>query len=80
MAANEVPFAKVNVCPASVYTGTSSTVALNSSVRLAVLAKSCVSVKLVLPSLTKTPTFCTGLTSVPAFDPVSDIMETLSSS
>ena len=51
------------------YTGTSSTVALNSNVRSAVLANSCASVKVVLPSLTKTLTFCTGLASVPAFDP-----------
>ena len=46
------------------YTGTSSTVPLNSNSRLAVFANSCASVKLVLPSLTNTDTICTGLAVV----------------
>jgi hypothetical protein len=70
---NAVPFASVKVCPASVYTGTSSTVALNSSVREAVLANSCASESAVLPSLTNNPTFCTGLASVPSLEPVNEI-------
>ena len=58
------PFASVNVCPASVYTGTSSTVPLNSSSRSAVFARSCASVKLVVPSLTNKGTNCMGLFAV----------------
>ena len=63
-AAKEVPEESVKVWFASVYTGTSSTVPLNSSSRLAVFASSCASVKFELPSLTNTFTICTGLAFV----------------
>ena len=70
---NAVPFDNVKVCPASVYTGTSSTVALNSNFKGAVVANSCASVRIELPSLRNNPTVCTGLESVPAFEPFNDI-------
>ena len=50
-----------------------STVALNSKVRSAVFASSCVSVNSVLPSLTNTFTFCTGLAAVLPVAPRIDI-------
>ena len=70
---NAVPFDNVKVCPASVYTGTSSTVALNYNFKGAVVANSCASVRIELPSLRNNPTVCTGLESVPAFEPFNDI-------
>ena len=54
-------------------TGIVSTVALNSNVKSAVLANSSVSVEDVLPSLTNTFTFCTGLAAVLPVAPSMDI-------
>ena len=71
--ANESPLDSVNACSASVYTGTSSTVALNSSSRSAVPANSCESVLFVLPSLTNIFTFCIGLSAVLPVAPRIDI-------
>ena len=68
-----VPSDSVKVCCASVYTGTVSTVALNSSVRSPSFASSWLSVKDVLPSLTNTLTFCTGLAAVFPVAPRIDI-------
>ena len=70
---------------ASVNTGTSSTVPLNSSYKSAVPANNCASDLLVLPSHTKTLTICTGLAVVfvvfppktracsPTFEPVGSV-------
>ena len=61
---NALPFSNVKDCPASVNTGTSSTVPLNSNSKSPVLAKSCASVNVVLPSLVYKFTNCIGLFAV----------------
>ena len=71
--ANEPPFASVNVCPASVNTGTSSTVALNSNSRSLSLARSSASVNDVVPSLTNIGTISTGLLEVADVLPSNEI-------
>ena len=82
---NEVPSDSVNDCSASVYTGTSSTVPLNSNSKSAVFSSNCSSVKLELPSLTNILTSCAGLCVVafvfppktsalsPTFDPLGNV-------
>lgn len=64
-----VPLLRVNVCCACVYTGSVSTVALNSSSSSAVDDNSCASVNCVDPSLTNIFTFCMGLAPVPDVEP-----------
>ena len=61
---NALPLLKVNVCCASVYTGISSIVPLNSNSKSPSLAKSCASVNDVVPSLTNNFTNCIGLFAV----------------
>ena len=73
LSASDVPSASVNDCWASVYTGTVSTVALNSRFKSPSLANNCASVNVVLPSLTNTFTFCIGLAAVLLVAPKIDI-------
>ena len=67
------PFDKVKLCPASVNTGTSSTVPLNSSSRSAVFANICASLRFELPSLTNIGTISTGLFAVADVLPSNEI-------
>mgnify|MGYP003308077150 CR=1 FL=1 len=63
------PVERINVWPASVNTGISSTVPLNSNVRAAEPLTS----TFPDPSCTYKGTSCTGLACVPAVDPFNDI-------